>query len=526
MALLGIAFLFLSSLFGWYLNREFQTNTHQVYLCLEDFEHIGNIPAEIEPFIPIGCDVIDCCPGCPGPPFQIDWIVDQIDPFFESFSFLPVDLLTSPESLELEGFELVQPSDGAAKQFRLLGSRGIISGLRFEKPGKSGGFNPVATFKGRPREGSYQIEIRQLAVGFSTKLRRDLLLYNVHSCPTPAQPQPLTQALWVFPTPGATFDITNAAQQDDLIALSAASGVDVLYVSVYKCDPCDSEPIRRMDDDESISNLIVKAHEEGIEVWAAYGDPLWPDQWAGTNPTDFLTESEKFGCTNESPKYHSFHRIQDVIEYNSANELAGFDGVIIDVEVPTQTNSGELVQQFDLRTDEEKENWFISLLEIYQCFHETLDGAGIKMAVAIQHFWDSSVVYASGATSSDQPVYEHIIDMELDNVVVMGYRDFAGAGTTCPAEDGVICLVQDEIEYADDLGESDLILVGLETANCVPGCGDENVTFFEEGLTALVDQAMVVAEAFEDSDSFGGFAIHRFRDSYLLGWPETSPEFP
>jgi hypothetical protein len=54
-------------------------------------------------------------------------------------------------------------------------------------------------------------------------------------------------------------------------------------------------------------------------------------------------------------------------------------------------------------------------------------------------------------------VYEHIIDMELDHVIVMEYRD--RAGTACSGSDpnGIICLDEQEMAYADRVAENNMI---------------------------------------------------------------------
>jgi hypothetical protein len=35
---------------------------------------LGHLVFESEiPLIEVGCEIVDCCPGCPGPPFELDW---------------------------------------------------------------------------------------------------------------------------------------------------------------------------------------------------------------------------------------------------------------------------------------------------------------------------------------------------------------------------------------------------------------------------------------------------------------------
>lgn len=121
---------------------------------------------------------------------------------------------------------------------------------------------------------------------------------------------------------------------------------------------------------------------------------------------------------------------------------------------------------------------------------------------------------------SGRPAYQHILDMDLAHVVVMGYRDYAGNG--CVSDGGIICLDQDEIAYASDRGKYRRVLVGLDTSECAPACGPSKVTFFEEGQSRLASQTLAVANHFAGSSGFGGFAIMGYRDSYLSGtaaWP-------
>jgi hypothetical protein len=123
--------------------------------------------------------------------------------------------------------------------------------------------------------------------------------------------------------------------------------------------------------------------------------------------------------------------------------------------------------------------------------------------------------------STGRPAYQHIIDLDLDAIVVMGYRDFAGRG--CLADDGIICLTEDEIAYADRRPQPPRILIGLETANCTPGCGPSKVTFFEEGRSRLATESLMVSDHFRGSRSFAGFALQGYGDAFWSGapgWPK------
>lgn len=291
------------------------------------------------------------------------------------------------------------------------------------------------------------------------------------------------QALWVF-----SDEISVAAARDALVQRSAASGVTDLYLSVYRSDL--NSAGRRMYEDSDIVDLIVKTHASGLAAWAAYGNTDWP----------------AIGC---DPAAWPLQRMAEVVAYNAANPNAQFDGVILDVGPP----------------EPQSETDFQNLLALYQCTRAFLPGDQ-RLAVAIRFYWDTPVAYPVGGPV--KPVYQHIVDLDLDQVVVMGYRDFAGTAN-CNESGGLICLDQDEIAYADTVLKPGLILVGLETSNCAPGCGAEYVTFYEEGQAALNSESQLVVTHFGANPSFGGFAIHRYNASYLVGlpaWPVENPPPP
>ena len=293
----------------------------------------------------------------------------------------------------------------------------------------------------------------------------------------------LTQAVWVYPQQtGPSNPVSNAAARRTMVDNSAAHGVTDLYVSVYQSTS--NLAGRRMYPDADMADLIQQAHRKRIKIWAAYGAPDWPS----------------LGCsTNSFP----MQRMSEVNAYNSAHEEAEFDGVVLDVEPAEPQSTAD----------------FQNLLSLYQCVRNTLPRRGgerLGVAVAIRFFWDTVVAFPVGGPQ--KKVYEHIIDMELDHVIVMGYRDYAGTACSGSSHNGIICLDEDEIAYADRTAENNMILVGLETSDCAPGCG-ANVTFFPQGEGTLYHEAVLVAEHFRASRAFGGFAVHRYQDSYLSGLP-------
>jgi GH18 family chitinase len=294
---------------------------------------------------------------------------------------------------------------------------------------------------------------------------------------------PGLNALWVYSISSLPNPVTDKKTRDRLIQDSSSSGVSILYVSVYSATP--NSAGRNMYDDGDIADLISKAHAQGMQVYAAYGDSDWPT--LGCAPTEF-----------------PMLRMAEVIAYNSTNQSAPFDGVILDVE-PSGTPD------------------FQALLELYQCFQQQARANGMGLSVAISAFWNTVVTFGSIA----KEVYKHIVDLNLDNVVVMGYRNFAGS-SDCTGGDGVVCLDKDLTAYANSVSQGNTILVGLDTDNPATSGSTAEETFFSMGQAAMNAVARSVFIQFAAvNQTFGGFAVHNYRGSYLNGmlpgWPATNP---
>lgn len=283
-----------------------------------------------------------------------------------------------------------------------------------------------------------------------------------------------TKALWVFGGSVVPNPVSTLAGRNRLTGLSSAAGINALYVSVYQSTLSSSG--RQMYQDADMAQLNAAAHGNAQEVWAAYGDVNWPT----------------LGCTASS---FPVLRMQEVASFNTANPSAKFDGVMLDVE-PNPVTPAD----------------FQALLTHYQCMRSNLP-ASIKLGAAISAFWDDPVAFP--VAGPVKPAYQHIIDLNLDSVVVMGYRETAGTGT-CPASNGLICLDKDEIAYASLIGKTGLVEVGLETLNVVPG-QPETISFFEEGEGVMNAEAQLAANHFASELGYGGMAIHNYSAAYLSG---------
>jgi len=319
---------------------------------------------------------------------------------------------------------------------------------------------------------------------FTTNSKLALLL-TVSGIAAAAQPAaaPTLNALWVYSVSSLPNAVSDEPTRDTLIQNSATSGVTMLYVSVYQSTP-NSEK-RYMYEDHDIAELIAKAHAQGMQVYAAYGDSDWPT----------------LGCDASA---FPMLRMAEVIAYNNANPAATFDGAILDVEPSGTPDYG-------------------ALLELYQCFQQQAKANGMGLGVAISAFWNDTVTF--GQTTEE--AYKQIVDLNLNQIVVMGYRNYAGT-SDCTQQDGIVCLDENVIAYANSVSRANTILVGLDTDP--PSSGSlPKETFFSLGQAAMNAVAQSVSSQFASSNqSFGGFAVHNYRDAYLSGqlaeWPATNPQ--
>jgi hypothetical protein len=220
-------------------------------------------------------------------------------------------------------------------------------------------------------------------------------------------------------------------------------------------------------------------------VYTAMGDPDWPSD----------------GCTG-SP----LSRFSDIAGYDSANPSAAFDGIILDVEPGSNPD-------------------FVALLNLYQCFQQQASGAGLGLSAAISAFWNTSVTFGQVT----ELAFEQIVDLKMNQVVVMGYRNTAGT-SDCTQGDGVVCLDEGIIQYANSASLASSILIGLNTDNPTTSGDLPEETFYSLGQVAMNSAVESINSQFAAAnESFGGYAINNYRDSYLngqlSGWPATNSAF-
>ena len=299
----------------------------------------------------------------------------------------------------------------------------------------------------------------------------------------PAAQQPGVNALWVYSVTSLPDPVTDGPTRSALIQNGSASGVNMLYVSVYSSTP-DSQG-RYLVNEGSIATFIAMAHAQGMQVYAALGDPDWPSD----------------GCSTSGTPYQRF---ADIAGYNSANSPAKFDGIMLDVEPGSSPD-------------------FSALLGLYQCFQQMAGAKGLGLAAAISAFWTSTVTF----NNVTEEAYMQVVDLKLNSLVVMGYRNSAGTAD-CSQGDGILCLDDPLIAYADSTGQGGAIIVGLNTDSPATSGDSADETFYSMGQAAMNSAAQsVVSQLAAANQTFGGFSVNNYRDSYLngqlSGWPATNP---
>jgi hypothetical protein len=295
---------------------------------------------------------------------------------------------------------------------------------------------------------------------------------------------PNVNAVWVFAS-GWLADATSTAGPT-LIANAAASGLNTIYLSVYQSIPNSSN--RLMYPDANMAAFITQAHTKNINVFVAYS----ANDWAS------------IGC---SPSAFPQQRVAEVLAYNTANQSARFDGVILDIEPP----AGDA-----------------SLVGLYQCLQQQMSPS-LRFAAALNANFKDEVTF----NNVTKPFYAQVVDLNADHIVLMGYRNFVGTAD-CTQGDGIVCLDDPAIAYANSQGRSYQIVVGLETGDPSKiNVTDTKTSFFTLGQSGMNNQIAGLYNFYEThsvNSQFIGIAVNAYQQSYLsgtlAGWPATNLEFP
>lgn len=273
----------------------------------------------------------------------------------------------------------------------------------------------------------------------------------------------------------------------------------------------DSDPIRTIylgvgaygdadmlrDSRDEVADFVTWARDRGYHVQATVA--------GGTQPP-YLGALEQF-------EHFAVAEFEKVLDYNLAvSEDARFDGINVDIEP-------YILSEWKVPGNDLPNRW----LETLETLIERRDASGLPVLVgpAIPRWLDTSDCCTAIAWNGEtKPLSDHIQDM-TDYISIMDYRDTADGSA------GIIAQAQHEIDYANQIGKPDSVIIGVESKD-LSGTGDpESVTFWEEGRTHMEGELDKTYAAFSDAPSFGGIAMHHFDDLLLLpsAWDDTPPVY-
>jgi len=279
-------------------------------------------------------------------------------------------------------------------------------------------------------------------------------------------------SLWIWEFP------QSMGEKHQLIMSAKRSNISFLFMNLYSSQTnSQGYNLPEFASVEAIDAMVVL---ENMSIWAVYGTPQWIHAPCDSNIVPL---------------------VKGIIAYKLKNTHSAIMGIVLDIE-PTEPVSTDT---------------FIAMLELFKCTKEFLREYNLQLGIAFRFFWTDSIYF----NNRFRPVYQHIINL-ADLPIIMAYRDFAGS--QCP-DNGIICLSEPVVEYASSIGKP--IMIGVETKDCVPDCGPEHVTFYEEGQRVLNQEMTKVYEHFSDFKI--GFSIHAYQQEYLSGkgeWQSTNPKFP
>lgn len=251
------------------------------------------------------------------------------------------------------------------------------------------------------------------------------------------------------------------------------------------------------DSRDEVAAFVEWARDRGYHVQATVA--------GGTRPP-YLGALEPF-------EHFAVDEFEKVLDYNLAvPEEARFDGINVDIEP-------YILSDWKVPGNDLPYRW----LEILDTLIERRDASGLPVIVgpAIPRWLDSSACCTSITWNGQtKALSDHIQDM-TDYISIMDYRDTADGSA------GIIAQAQHEIDYANQIGKPDSVIIGIETKD-LSGTGDpETVTFWEEGRTYLEGELDKTYAAFQNDASFGGIAMHHYDDLLMLpsAWDDAPPVY-
>ncbi|MEF2965830.1 hypothetical protein V3851_08315 [Paenibacillus sp. M1] len=284
-----------------------------------------------------------------------------------------------------------------------------------------------------------------------------LTLMNAVPAPAHAAANGHTKALWVW-------DFYEAAANSDkiteLLQFLNEQDINLLFIGTRKTLP---------DQPATYEELIRRAHEHGIRVFALVGRANW---------------------ALEGHHREALEEVRQVLSFNTSHPSSKFDGIQYDIEPHTlpeyKTKRGSVCYQY------------IQVLK--KIANEiALSGDNLEFNAAIP-FWlatgENPVIVETGGEK--KPLSYFVLDI-VDTVTIMAYRDTA---------ERQIRATQAEIDYAANIGKK--IYIGAETNAPNGDTIPSEITYYNKGLDYMNQQLDAVTSYYSNHSGFSGVAIHNY----------------
>ena len=304
-------------------------------------------------------------------------------------------------------------------------------------------------------EGKGAIQIDDVAFAYDEEVEK---LQRENTPRAKADPR-APRAMWIW----KTDPIAKPEVRKKLFEFSERTAIRIFYLYLGE------EPVTQtaLAYQQELREFLKEAHAKGIEVHALQGNPLWALK-----------------------AYHPIVLawIGGWLEFNQGRPLEErMDGVHMDIE-PYLTQEWETGDREKLKAE------FLELLDACRKRIDKEKGdQPFLMGLAIPLFY------------SREPEMEEKLLKYLDYAALMDYYDSA-ADIIAQGKPHLALAGQSKVE----------MMIGVETQDLVEmKQGKRRNTFIEEGWQEMERELEKVVEAFKDSPSFGGLAVHYY-DSYRL----------
>ncbi|RRJ65168.1 hypothetical protein EHV15_21315 [Paenibacillus oralis] len=283
-----------------------------------------------------------------------------------------------------------------------------------------------------------------------------LALVNIAPSPAHAN-NGETKALWVWDFYEAASDSNKITQ---LLQFLKEHDINLLFIGTRKT--LEDQPA-------TYEELIRRAHEDGIRVFALVGRANW---------------------ALETHHREALQELRQVLSFNTSHPDNNFDGIQFDIEPHTLpeylTKRGSVCYQY------------IQVLKKIANEIASSDDQ-LEFNAAIPWWYASGqnpVIVETGGQK--KPLSYFVLDI-VDTVSIMAYRDTA---------DKQIRATLLETDYAAKLGKK--IYIGAETNSPNGGTIPSEITYYNKGLDYMNQQLNTVTEFYADHNGFGGIAIHDY----------------